>query len=362
MSADPRIPPTAASLEPMRADILALSLPGGRRAGTPGHEEAVLLIETRMTEAGLVPFRREGFRLSYTGRDPIGGPEIRFTNLVGMLPGRDPSAAPLLLGAHFDSFLDAPSTDDNAASVAVLLAAAEKMSGSAPSRDVVFAFFDAEESPFFGTTMMGSERFVLQQAGDRLPACALILDMIGHTAETGLRAVDRLFPASGELLFITGAESSPELPSALEAAAGRGRGLRVVPTLNRYVGDTSDHRAFRLAGIPFLFLSSGPGRFSHTAQDDLEYVSLPRLGLVLGLVLELSALLDGIFIRPAGASPPDTSALESRMLKKAVGWPLPLLLRLLGLPGRLRGREDLNALAARIGGEVRAGMRRAGGG
>jgi hypothetical protein len=354
MSADPRIDPTVESPGSIRSYTLALSMPGGRRVGTPGHEEAVLLIESGMAAAGLVPFRGEGFRLSYTGRDPIGGPEIRFTNLAGVLPGRDPTAAPLLLGAHFDSFLDAPSTDDNAASVAVLLAAAGRMRMSGFLRDIIFAFFDAEESPFFGTAMMGSERFVLEQTGDRRPACAVILDMVGHTAETGIRAADLLFPSSGELLFVTGAESSPELPAALEAASGRVRGLRVVPTINRYVGDTSDHRAFRLAGIPFLFFSSGPGRFSHTKQDNPEYVSFPRLGSVLDLVLDLSALLDGIRIRPSGDPPPDTSALESGMLRKAVGWPLPILLRLLGLPGRLRSREDLNALSARIGGEVRA--------
>jgi hypothetical protein len=360
MSGHPCIDPTPAALESIRADTLALSLPGGRRVGTPGHDEAILIIESRMARIGLVPFRGEEFRLSYTGRDPIVGPEMRLTNLVGVLPGRDPSASPLLLGAHFDSFLAAPSTDDNAASVAVLLAAAEQMSTSGPSRDILFAFFDAEESPFFGTALMGSEQFLQEQAGERRPACAVILDMVGHPAETGLRGSDLLLPASGELLFVTGAESSPELPAALETAAGRVSGLRIVPTLNRYVGDTSDHRAFRSAGIPFLFISSGPGKCCHTTRDTPDCVSFPRLGRVLGIVLSLSFLLDGVAIRPAGDSPRDTSAFESRMLRKAVGWPLPLLLRLLGLPGRLRCRADLDALSERLGPTVRARTRRRG--
>jgi len=209
---------------------------------------------------------------------------------------------------------------------------------------------------------MGSERFLKEQAGERRPACAVILDMVGHPAETGFRWLDLLLPASGEFLFVTGAESSRELPAALETAAGCVRGLRIVPTLNRYVGDTSDHKAFRSAGIPFLFISSGPGRCCHTPRDTPDCVSFPRLGRVLGIALNLSLLLDGITVIPADEPLPDTSAFESRMLRKAVGWPLPLLLRLFGLHGRLGCRADLDALAERLGPTVRAGMVRKGGG
>ncbi|HSK48447.1 MAG TPA: hypothetical protein VLA05_10670 [Coriobacteriia bacterium] len=50
-----------------------------------------------------------------------------------------------------------------------------------------------------------------------------------------------------DLLFVLGAESVPRhLPGLVEGAARASR-LRIVPTLNKYVGDMSDHHAFRLA-------------------------------------------------------------------------------------------------------------------
>ena len=42
-------------------------------------------------------------------------------------------------------------------------------------------------------------------------------------------------------------------------AAGVSKGLKLVPTLNRYVGDMSDHGIFRQHGVPYFFLSCGRG-------------------------------------------------------------------------------------------------------
>jgi len=39
-----------------------------------------------------------------------------------MVRGGDPDLAPLLVGAHFDSAIAAPCSDDNAAAVAIALA------------------------------------------------------------------------------------------------------------------------------------------------------------------------------------------------------------------------------------------------
>jgi len=329
--------------------VLSLSIPGGRRAGTASHDEAVRRIGSAMARTGLRPYRGDGFGMPYAGRDPAFGPEIVCTNLAGILPGSDPRAAPLLLGAHYDSFLEAPSTDDNAASVAVLLEVARRASGLPRRRGIAFVLFDAEESPFFGTDGMGSARFLADQASE-IPSCAVILDMVGHPAETGSRLADLLCPAFREFLFVTGAESSVALPAALEAAALRTPGLRVVPTLNRYVGDTSDHGPFRRAGIPFLFVSSGPGRCSHAPCDTPDYVSIPRLAGIAELVLGLCGILDAAEIGSAGS---DTAELECRMLRRAAGPVLPLVLRVLGLPGRLRDRGDLDRLAARLGERIR---------
>jgi len=40
-------------------------------------------------------------------------------------------------------------------------------------------------------------------------------------------------------------------------AAGVAKGLKLVPTLNRHIGDMSDHGVFRENGVPYFFLSCG---------------------------------------------------------------------------------------------------------
>lgn len=340
----------------LESDTINLAGPRGRRPGKSGHREAVLFIESRMEEEGLVPFRGSSFRLDYSGRDPAVGPELTFTNLAGLIPGRCPGTGPLLFGAHYDSFLEAPSADDNAASVSVLLALARLMRGAGLGRDLVFAFFDAEESPFFGTPQMGSLRFMNEQAAGVDFACGVILDMVGHPAETGSRLVEFLFPASRELIFVTGTESGEGLPPVLEQAASGIPGLRVVPTQARYAGYTSDHMALHRAGVPFLFISSGPGMLSHTSGDTTDYVSFPRLGNVLVLVERLARLLDGADPGHEDGEGAHTCELEIRMLRKAVGWPLPVLLKLMGLPAVLRTRSDLDRLASKLAGDIRDRM------
>ena len=56
---------------------------------------------------------------------------------MGVVPGRDRSLPPVLLGAHYDSVIDAPCVDDNATSVALNLAIAEEYVLRPLERDLV---------------------------------------------------------------------------------------------------------------------------------------------------------------------------------------------------------------------------------
>lgn len=89
-----------------------------------------------------------------------------FCNLIGVVRGRNPHLAPLLVGAHYDSAIAAPCADDNAAAVAIALAIAEPVAASHRlERDLVVALFDAEEPPYFCSPAMGSRRFWEDQRG-----------------------------------------------------------------------------------------------------------------------------------------------------------------------------------------------------
>ncbi len=74
------------------------------------------------------------------------GPQIRATDVVGVLPGRDREAPAVLLMAHHDTVAGSPGAADDSAGVAAILEAVRALrAGPAPARDLVVLFPDAEE-------------------------------------------------------------------------------------------------------------------------------------------------------------------------------------------------------------------------
>ena len=98
---------------------------------------------------------------------------------------------------------------------------------------------------------------------------AVIMDLVGHDVSlNGLdsEAQSSLMSTLAPLLFMTGTESHPGLRGVLERAGDIDK-LKVVPTLNRYVDDMSDHGVFRQNGVPYLFLSCGRWEHYHKETD-----------------------------------------------------------------------------------------------
>ena len=206
-----------ASASQLRADVAALATADGRLVGTPGHDRARDFLCQRLSVLGLEPYADNGgFILPYQHNGQ------NFENIVGVIPGADRHARPVLLGAHYDSVIAAPCADDNAAAVAITLAVAEHLRQAPPARDVLVAFFDAEEPPHFLMPSMGSIRFVLDQMDARGVGLAFIQDLTGHAVDLPLpEAVSVALSRLKDLLFMTGAESHPQLAGIVQGDAGR---------------------------------------------------------------------------------------------------------------------------------------------
>jgi hypothetical protein len=340
----------------LEADVLALALDRGRLPGTAGHAAAREHLARRMRELGLAPWSGAGFDLPYRAGAFEGH------NLVGVLPGSErsewgspgdsggPSLAPVLVGAHYDSAIAAPCADDNCAAAAIALAVTAAVP-RARRRDLVLAFFDAEENPYTHTDLMGSVRFYREQRGDRPIHCALIQDLTGHDVSLGRSARPEAAAAAAalrDLLFVTGAESHPALAPLLRGCVGPG-GLPVIATLNRNVGDVSDHGVFRRDGVPYLFFSCGHWEHYHRPTDTpdrLNYAKMERIALLIGAV---AAQLDGQDLAGTRGleTVADTTAIESEMLAAALG---PLHGRVLAMTGltQARTRAELDQFAARL--------------
>ncbi|MBM4090588.1 MAG: M28 family peptidase [Planctomycetes bacterium] len=353
----PSIFPMARFARRLARDVQALALSGGRLVGSPGHVAARRHLTSRMRELGLVPYKGERFEVPYH----VDG--VDFHNLVGVIRGADRSARPVVIGAHYDSVIAAPCADDNASSVAIALSAAEMLGCRKRARDVIIALFDAEEPWHFLTPSMGSIRFYEDHLAEHGVHAALIMDLMGHDVAVPMEYLDVLpwlrraarwcpkigsedvaFPVVRDLFFMTGAESHPSLAPAVESVRVPRR-LRLIATLNAYVGDMSDHAVFRHHGAPYLFLSCGRWRHYHQETDTPEKLNYRKMERMMKYLVALTEAIAAVTLAPHDGGPVDTTAFEIRRIKKACGPALPFLLKRLGID-RLESRADIEAIAS----------------
>jgi hypothetical protein len=148
-------------------------------------------------------------------------------NVVARLPGSDPAAGWILLGAHFDSVSVSPGANDNATGTAAVLATARLLRDTCRARGVIVAFFDQEEIGLIGSSYLAMDLF---QDGEEVVAVHTV-DQVGWDADG-----DRRFEI--------------ELPSAAlyqqyqQAAAALGLATSQTSTSG------TDHTSFRDLGFP----------------------------------------------------------------------------------------------------------------
>jgi len=353
---------TRSTVRQLKDDVAAICLPRGRVVGSPGHKKARAYLAGRLEEIGCVPFQGDSFELPYQRKGKS------FCNLVGMVRGHNPRLAPLLVGAHYDSAIAAPCADDNAAAVAIALATGEHAAlEDKLERDLIIAIFDAEECPFYRSGSMGSQRFWHDQRGGRAIHSAIIMDLVGHDVSIhtsrlgnlthlgpllnmipGLGDCDIPLPVLHPMLFVTGTESHPGLQEVL-ATAGIASGLKLVPTLNSYIGDMSDHGVFRENGVPYFFLSCGHWEHYHQPTDTPDRLNYKKMERITRQVCLMLSALDPKKLRRSGNKPCvcETLDLEIPYMRRAFGPLWPVFLRFAGLTD-VESRADMDQLVGSI--------------
>jgi hypothetical protein len=310
-------------------DVRSLCLPEGRMVGTVGHATAEAWVAKRLTEIGGEPYRGDSFALPYQAD------EQNFTNFAGIIPGTHRDLAPVLIGAHYDSVIEDPCADDNGAAVAITLAVGEAVAQSGGlERDLLVVIFDAEEPPYYLSSAMGSNRFYEDQLDDRGVHFALISDLVGHDVNlpldlpvglpAGLDIAGELQP----LTFATGAESHPDLPELLTGITIPDR-MKLIATLNEYVGDMSDHGIFRRNGVPYLFLSCGHWEHYHRPTDTPDRLNYRKMAAIKEYAEAVCRVAAGSEL-PEASEAIDPIAFEASTWNTALG---PLALPLASLLG-----------------------------
>jgi hypothetical protein len=214
------------------------------------------------------------------------------TNVAALLPGTDPDAGAVVVGAHYDHLglglsgsLD-PSpvgkihhgADDNASGVAGVLELARRLAPQRGrlQRSVLFVAFGAEE---LGT--LGSSYFVKHPPLplERIVAMAN-LDMVGRLRD--------------ETLDVHGLGTSPAWKPLLEEA-NREPALKL--RLHEGGFGPSDHNAFYVADRPVLFFFTGVHADYHKPSDTADKLEAQGLVRVVDVV---EGVLTGL---AAGATP-----------------------------------------------------------
>ncbi len=151
---DPRpitAPATEFSADRAMRDVEAIA-PVAHPVGSPENARVRDYLIGRMAALGLSPQVRPGVGVQYAkwDADSLSGAQV--DNLVGILPGRDPSLPALVLMAHYDSVAGSPGAADDASGTAAILEVvrAIRARGQPPARDIMVLITDGEEAGLLG--------------------------------------------------------------------------------------------------------------------------------------------------------------------------------------------------------------------
>lgn len=199
---------------------------------------------------------------------------LKGANVVGYLPGTDPSAGYFIVGGHYDHLgvdVDGatyPGGYDNASGVAVMLEVARVLALDHPGPGILFVAWDAEEEGLIGSSIMANAL--------PLPARNLI----------GVINVDTLGDSSGSWL-IRHNEAAAGLATSLASEATE-LGLAVAKAA---ATGGSDEQSFVRAGLPALRLTDArPPESMHATSEDVRTVDAAQLAKAAQAII---AVIDG---------------------------------------------------------------------
>ncbi len=206
---------------------------------------------------------------------------LQTQNVVGMIPGTDPSGEVLVIGGHYDhvglmkehadSIKDYifNGADDNASGTSGVMAVAKAMAAmkKSPERTVLFILFAGEEKGLFGSRYYVNHPLLPLEK----TVAMLNLDMISRNGADSLR--------------LAGASVSPDIAKIIRRENKQPKML--LTNDDDFMGG-SDHYPFYKKHIPFMFFFSGLHKDYHTVRDNPDRVDCNKAARVSRLVFRTS--------------------------------------------------------------------------
>ena len=297
--AGPTAPATSAEQDlagRLQRHVTAIASEPHNIAHYPALEKSAAYIEAELSALGYAPQRQV-----YTAD----GRDVRNIEAVIEPANAGPETESLVVGAHYDSFGNAPGANDNGTGTAAVLELARLLKDVAPKdKRLRLVLFVNEEPPYDRTPDMGSSRYalMLKDRAERV-AGMLSLETIGCFSE---EPGSQKYPAPFGLVFPNKANfvafvAMPGSRTFLHEVVGGFRRHTQFPTIGGTAPDQvdgigwSDHWSFWKLGYPAVMVTdTALFRYRHyhkptDTPDKVDYAKLARI--TLGLEQTLRDLL-----------------------------------------------------------------------
>ncbi|OUJ73072.1 M28 family peptidase [Hymenobacter crusticola] len=218
-----------------------------------------------------------------------------------------PTAARIIVGAHYDVCGDQPGADDNASAIAGLLETARLLQAQAPTLKyrIDFVAYSLEEPPFFATEDMGSAVHAKSLHTEKVPVRAMLCyEMIGYFRdEPGSQkfpdpALAALYPNTGNFIIVVGRQGQEAFTQQVKTLMSAHSKIDVqsinLPTSQGLAG-LSDHRNYWRYGYEAVMINDtsflrNPNY--HESSDTIDTLDFKRMaevvngvyGAILGLL------------------------------------------------------------------------------
>ncbi len=216
-------------------------------------------------------------------------------NLIIDLPGQNPEAPVVIIGAHYDTFRHSPGANDNASGVAALLALSRHLGQTELRWPLRLIAFTNEEPPEYQTESMGSI-FYVDNLGLARVAMMMSLETIGYyqsrpETQSYPWPLDMLYSDVADFIGIVGDPGSrPLTREVLESFRRQSQFPTAAITLPELFDGTgwSDHWAFWRKKIPAVMLTDTAFfryEFYHTTEDKIDHLNFGGMARVVSGLL-----------------------------------------------------------------------------
>jgi Zn-dependent M28 family amino/carboxypeptidase len=220
-----------------------------------------------------------------------------YQNIIGRFGGK--TGERIVIGAHYDAYINTPGADDNASGVAGLIELAYLIGKAKINAGIELVAYASEEPPFFGTDNMGSAHHarLLHDRKVRVK-CMIALEMIGYfSSEPGSQSypipvLKIFYPTKGNFIVIVGRLDQRKIVRQIKRLMKGATDMPVysinAPLIVPGI-DFSDHRNYWKYGYDAVMLTDTAfyrNQEYHESGDTAERLNYESMGKVVIQVFE----------------------------------------------------------------------------